>query len=401
MQLTLLTGEYPPMQGGIADYTAHLLDHLAPCGIAATVLTSRRWQTAQAASSSPSAHAITASIPAWGWRCWPHIWAYLKTHQPDLLHIQYQAAMYDLGGWVNGLPWYLKRRGCPVKIITTFHDLRIPYLFPKAGRLRWWSVLGLARFSDGVICTNREDLQTLGRHIRHLGQSTVIPLGNNIEPQLPPDYDRQSWRQRYQAEADTLLLAYFGFLNASKGGEALVESVALLRQRGINARLLLIGGEVGDADGSNQRQAEQIQALIAAHGLAEFVHRTGYVGQQAVSANLMAADAVVLPYRDGVSFRRTTLIAALRHGCPIVSTLPTDLSLIPEIRANQTMLLARPDEAESLAETISRLVDNPTLRAKLSDGARHLGDLFEWPHIAQKTATFYQQILAKTGPQSP
>lgn len=383
------------MQGGIADYTAHLIDHLSSFssgGIASTVLTSRRWQTAQTASSRPPAHAITASIPNWGWRCWSHIANYLKTNQPKLLHIQYQAAMYDLGGWVNWLPWYLKRCGCPVKVITTFHDLRSPYLFPKAGRLRWWSVLGLARFSDGVICTNREDWQTLSQNIRHLNRHEVIHLGNNIEPQLPTRYQRQVWRQRYQAEADTLLLAYFGFLNASKGGEELVESVALLRQRGIKARLLLIGGEVGDADTTNQHQAEQIQALIAAHGLAEFVHRTGYVDEQAVSANLMAADAVVLPYRDGVSFRRTTLIAALRHGCPIVSTMPTDLSLIPEIKPNQTMLLARPHEAASLAETISRLVDNPTLRAQLSDGARRLGDLFEWPHIAQKTAAFYSNF---------
>jgi glycosyltransferase involved in cell wall biosynthesis len=123
------------------------------------------------------------------------------------------------------------------------------------------------------------------------------------------------------------------------------------------------------------------------------VYRTGYISLAEVSANLLAADAVVMPYRDGVSFRRTTLIAALRHGCPVISTRPGDLALIPEIQAGQNMLLAPAHDAEALAGEIAALAHNTALRAALSAGAKSLGTLFEWEKIAAQTAELYRQLV--------
>ena len=111
-----------------------------------------------------------------------------------------------------------------------------------------------------------------------------------------------------------------------------------------------------------------------------------------VSANLLAADAVVMPYRDGVSFRRTTLIAALRHGCPIISTTPNDPASIPEIKPGVNMLLAQPHNADSLAQTLALLANDNALRDRLSHGAKTLGDLFEWYKIANQTATLYRTL---------
>ncbi|GIK42785.1 MAG: glycosyl transferase family 1 [Chloroflexota bacterium] len=418
MKVVFLTGEYPPMQGGIADHTAYLAQHLAPLGIHSSILITRHWREIQASrgfafSSDQSSDLpiIQPSIPNWGWRCWPGIVSFLQIHQPDVLHIQYQAAAFDLGGWINWLPWYLKRRRISTRIVTTFHDLRVPYIFPKAGAFRWKSMLALARHSDAVICTNREDLKQLSTVNNQLSivndqispplprspapLLTLIPLGSNIEPQPPANFERATWRKKYHADEKTLLLAYFGFLNESKGGEELIETLALLRQQGLDARLLLIGGDVGHADPTNIAYAQKVQALIDRRHLANFVYRTGYTGLPEVSANLLAADAVVMPYRDGVSFRRTTLIAALRHGCPVISTYPTDPSLIPEIRPGENMLLVPPRDAAALAQTIAALANNPALRQKLALGSKQLGDLFEWGKIAGDTAELYRRICRR------
>ena len=415
LKVTFLTGEYPPMQGGIADHTAYLAQHLASLNVESSILISRHWQERGGDEAIPQGYNVRrgrdltspsprvfATLPNWGWRCWPGVANFLKVHQPNVLHIQYQAAAFDLGGWVNWLPWYLKKRGVSTRLVTTFHDLRIPYIFPKAGSFRWRSILTLARHSDAVICTNRADLQTLQRAL-HVGQAnsltnqpspllTLIPLGSNVEPQPPPIFDRMAWRKKYEANADTLLLAYFGFLNESKGGEELIEALALLRQQSFDARLLLIGGELGHADPTNAAYAQRVQALIDRHHLTDFVHRTGYIGLPEVSANLLAADAVVMPYRDGVSFRRTTLIAALRHGCPVVSITPTDPSTIPEIHSGENMLLAPPRDATALAQAIASLAGDTALRQKLAVGSKQLGDLFEWDKIAGATAELYQRL---------
>ncbi|MCP4363208.1 MAG: glycosyltransferase, partial [Chloroflexi bacterium] len=297
-KVTFLTGEYPPMQGGIADYLAHLTEYITPLGTDSSILITRRWQ-----ETLPPNHQlpIYPTIPNWGWRCWPAITKFLNTHQPDVIHIQYQAAAFDLGGWINWLPWYLKKRHTTTKVVITFHDLRMPYIFPKAGPFRWKSILALARYSDAVICTDRENTYTLQLAIPALNnieetnnqlpitnyrpepsrrdqspnlpisQSpllTHIPLGNNAEPQPPPNFNRITWRAKYNVQDNTLLLAYFGFLNESKGGEELIEALALLRQQGIDAHLLFIGGEVGDADPTNITYAQRVQALIDRHRLA-------------------------------------------------------------------------------------------------------------------------------------
>ncbi|MBN1994229.1 MAG: glycosyltransferase family 4 protein [Anaerolineae bacterium] len=400
MKVTFLTGEYPPMQGGIADHTACLAEHLIPLGVESSILIGRYWQDAAHEvniSCLPFPAHIHPVLPNWGWRCWPGVVHFLKKHQPDVLHIQYQAAAFDLGGWVNWLPWYFQKRNLKTRIVTTFHDLRVPYIFPKAGSFRWRSMLALARHSHAVICTNRQDLYTLQTALNIEPSSSAprlahIPLGSNVEPQPPADFDRPAWRKKYQITAETLLLAYFGFLNQSKGGEELIEALALLRQQGIDARLLLIGGEMGHADPTNAAYAQKVQTLIDRHCLAGFIYRTGYVGLPEVSANLLAADVVVMPYRDGVSFRRTTLIAALRHGCPVVSTFPTDASLVPEIKPGENMLLVQPRNARALAGIISPLAQDHVLRQKLSQGVKVLGGLFEWNNIARHTTELYRTL---------
>jgi len=391
MRLCFLTGEYPPMQGGVADHTAHLARQLSDLGVEVLVLTSHK--AAGAAPDRPGRDprvVVYPTVGSWGFSCWRHIGRFLAEQRPDVLHIQYQAAAYDLAGWVNLLPWRLRRQRNRPRLVVTFHDLRVPYLFSKAGPLRWRAILWLARYADGVIVTNAEDAQTLHRY-PWSGHVQLVPLGSNVEPAPPPGYERLAWRRRLGIADDELLLAYFGFLNQSKGGETLVLALDQLRQRNCPASLLMIGGQVGDVDPSNQAYAERVRQLIHARGLGERVHWTGFVSPDEVSAHLLAADAVVMPYQDGVSFRRTTLIAALRHGCPVVTTQPA--VPLPELRDGENVLLVRAGDPGALAEALSRLAGDAELRARLAAGALELGRGFDWSHVTQQTLAVYRRVM--------
>jgi glycosyltransferase involved in cell wall biosynthesis len=388
MKVCFLTGEYPPMQGGVADHTAHLAQQLVGLGATVSILTSHKAAiNFQPMNFNPQVYPI---VKGWHLGCWWQIQGWLKEHRPSVLHIQYQAAAYDLTGWVNWLPWWLRRYRTRPRLVVTFHDLRVPYLFPKAGPLRWGSILALARYSDAVIVTNEEDKKTLIPRLLDADSLTLIPLGSNVELQLPSDYERDHWRARIGADDHTLLLAYFGFLNQSKGGEDLVLALERLARRGYDAHLLMIGGQLGDVDPTNRAYAEQVRSLIQERGLAERVHWTGYTSPDEVSANLLAADVVVMPYRDGVSFRRTTFIAALCHGRPVVTTRPS--VPLAELRDGDNVLLAAPCDVDLLARAIIRLADDADLRTHLSEGARVLGQQFSWDKIARQTADVYRRV---------
>jgi glycosyltransferase involved in cell wall biosynthesis len=189
--------------------------------------------------------------------------------------------------------------------------------------------------------------------------------------------------------ADAVLVGYFGFLNATKGIDALIEGVALAVEQGINARLVMVGGRTGDSDPANVAYAKEIDALIAQKNLQ--VYFTGFADGAEVSRHLYACDLVALPYRDGVSFRRGSFMAAIAHGCAIITTFPT--VELPELGDGKNVRLIPPDSPSAVARAIRELVGDPVLRERLQVGAKQLAERFTWDRIAAQTADFYREII--------
>jgi glycosyltransferase involved in cell wall biosynthesis len=387
MRIGLVTGEYPPRQGGVGDFTRELGATLAGLGHEAHVIT-REETSLGAEDTNPESQdpnfRVHRAVRGWSWAALWGVRALARRLGLEVLNVQYQAAAYDLGAPIHFLP-----RLAGVPVVVTFHDLRIPYLFPKAGGLRRRAVLALARSASAAIVTNAEDEESLRRAggVRRLAQ---IPIGSNIAPTLPKGYDRTAWRARLGFAPGDWLLGYFGFLSASKGGETLVRALARLAEAGCPARLLLIGGPAGASDPTNLGYGGGVDTLTASLGVRERVQRTGFVHAAEVPAHLAACDVLVLPYADGASFRRGSLMAALAHGCAIVSTTPA----VPQagLQDGENIRLAPPGDAEACASAVQELMADPTLRERLGRGARALAAEFDWKRIAERTAALLSEV---------
>ncbi len=385
MRIVLISGEFPPMQGGVGDYTREIAHAWTAQGHQVWVVVS---QTLRDAYPSPQSlpWQVLPVVPAWTRACWSPIAAAIHQVQPDVVNVQYQAAAYDMRSpAINLLPWRIGRSRAMPPLVITFHDLQTPYLFPKAGPLRGWAVRLLARHSHAAIVTNAEDLNT-ARSWQFLASPPdrwhQIPIGSNIAVNPPPNFDREAWRRQRGYGPGSFVWAYFGFLNESKGGETLVRALALAP---CDTHLLMIGGRVGSSDPTNQAYADRVEGLMRELGVIERVQWTGYVPPAEVSAALLSSDAMMLPYRDGISFRRGSLHAALAHGCAIVSTTPR--IQLPELVDGENVLLTPPQNARSLEQAARRLQTDPTLRQRIGDGARRLAQQFTWEHIAQRTVS--------------
>ena len=395
MKVLLVTGEYPPKQGGVGDYTHELGKALLALGVEADALTSGEEVSplTDAALPSPGEPRVLRPVARWGWTCLPLILKQVREARPDVLHIQYQTAAFAMRPAINFLPWWTRKRlgQAAPRTVATFHDVKVPYLFPKAGPLRWWITLWLARTSEATIVTNVEDQQQLAPY-RWRRTPYLIPIGSNIAPHLPAGYDRDQQRARWGFIPEDIVLCYFGFLNESKGGEALIRVLDRLVKSGYNSHLLMIGGKVGSSDPTNIAYAQHIDALVEASGLAERVRRTGFSEASEVSANLVASDICLLPYRDGASFRRGSFMAALAHGRPIVSTQPR--VPIPQLVDGENIALAPPDDIAKLAARVEELIKNPQHREALGKGAQELSRSFGWDEIARQTVEVYRDLGA-------
>lgn len=379
MQLTLLSGEYPPQPGGVGDYTRQLAIALRGRGHTVSVLTIQGGRLlAYGAGDEARTLPGTRAGLTWSVRCWPAVIAALRELRPDWLHIQYQTGAYAMRPGVNFLPWRLRGLPARPRVAVTFHDLLVPYLFPKAGPVRGWVNRRLAADADAVVATNRADLAQLSPFgARH------IPIGSNIPVAPPSGYTPERWRAELGVGQGELLVAYFGLLSPSKGVDVLVEALAGLARPW---RLLLIGGAAHLP--SDQAHAQAVRARVAELGLGERLIVTGHVAPEEVSAHLLAADLVALPFRDGASFRRGSLLAALAHGRPLVTTRPAD-SADAALLAPAAALVPTGDSA-ALAVVLAQLADDAGTRAALAAAGPPLAARFSWETIAAQHEALYQ-----------
>jgi glycosyltransferase involved in cell wall biosynthesis len=260
--------------------------------------------------------------------------------------------------------------------------------------VRDWVTHQLARGCAAAIATNDQDyaqLETL-----NLKRTTLIPIGSNVATTPPASYDRRAWRAQIGVREDEMLLGYFGFLNASKGGETLMRALARVPR----AKLLMIGGQVGASDPTDVAYLARVQALVAELGLTARVLWTDYAPDEIVTANFLATDVCVLPYRDGASYRRGTLMAALAHGIATVTTIEKTKAVsgqrsavkLPVLRDGENCLLVSPDDPRALADAIQCAMASPGLRAKIGAGARALAQHFTWEKIARQHWELYRRI---------
>ena len=386
MRICLISGEFPPMQGGVGDYTRELGHAMAILGHDVMILTS-----VNAAGMEQSVDfRVFPIVEDWGWFFLRSANTFFAQKSPDVVNIQYQTAAYGMKPAINLLPGYMRLRGGkrPIMVVT-FHDLLVPFLFRGAGPLRRWVTDVLARRVDGVVATNEEDAASLDERAPDTPRR-LIPIGSNITPTSLDEFDRQTWRDRWGITKDQLALSYFGFLNQSKGGEELIEALGKLVAGGRGAKLIMIGGQVGASDPTNMAYLSHVEQLIDRLSLEERVIWTDYLPDHEVTATLKASDVCVLPYRDGVSTRRGTLMAALAHGLPIVTTTPR--VPLAQFRDGENMLLVPPENPDAIAGAVARLADDAALREQVGAGAAALAEQYTWPAIAEATMKFYADL---------
>jgi len=386
----MVAGEFPPLHGGLGDYTNLLCEHLVPLGIEVGVVTAK----AAGESARGKGFPVAPAVAHWDLMCWPELGKRIRTMNANVIHVQYQTAAYGLHPAINLLPLALHMAKNPAKVVFTFHDLQAPYKAWLRGPARGMAMRVGERYCDGFVATNSADFQQLlaSQPGPPSARYHLIPIGANVLNHPPRRYTRDALRKRLGATARTLLLSHFGLLNQSKGLQDLLVAIKLLVEQGRDVRLVLIGGTTGSSDVTNMAFANDVRAQIQQLGLGGRVVETGFLEPEQVTAHLLACDACVLPYRDGASFRRGTLMAALEHGLCLVTTQPAEVDLVDGINAR----LADPGNPVNLARVIDDLAEDEVTRRRLGLEAAKLGKRFGWPSIAEKHLGLYLELLEET-----
>jgi glycosyltransferase involved in cell wall biosynthesis len=194
-----------------------------------------------------------------------------------------------------------------------------------------------------------------------------VPVGSNI-PVAPGD--GRSLRTSAGIPEDAPLLGVFSLFGAAKGYSLLEAAWRTASLRADQPFIVLIG--------ASAEEAARHLPEMAAHPRCR---ATGYLSQDDVSRWLSEVDLLLAPFEDGVSSRRTSVIAALAHSVPVVTTRGrnTDpLFLDSPLRVTS-------GDASVFAREMLALLDSADDRAALGAASRVFCDRhFSWPAIARQ-----------------
>jgi hypothetical protein len=165
-------------------------------------------------------------------------------------------------------------------------------------------------------------------------------------------------RDEFTQGNNTLVIGHFGSF-----GDGLVPR---LLASVLPPVLLANAGRVGVLVGrGGEAFAGKLIAEYAA--LAGRLHATGELPAEAAAAHLRACDLLLQPYPDGVSGRRTSLMAGLALGVPAATTHGPATE---PVWRDGCVALAPPDDPAALVAVVERLLADPAARRRLGEKGR-------------------------------
>jgi hypothetical protein len=266
-------------------------------------------------------------------------------------------------GWKGmNVPFCLWLRCQRRRVVVMFHEVAFPVVAGQPrkhrllARMTGWMAALVSRSADHRFVSTPSWVPLLER-LAPGAAATWLPVPSTVNTHPGPEAVARC-RGRIQPGTGGVVLGHFGTF-----GHAIAEAVAaalppLLRAGPQRTGLLI--GRGSDAFANRLRRAHPC--------LAGQVRATGEVSAEEVAAHLAACDLLVQPYPDGATSRRTTLMAGLALGVPVVTTEGRHSEAL--WRQSGAVELVPADDPDQLARAAERLLRDPRARANLGKAAR-------------------------------
>lgn len=219
----------------------------------------------------------------------------------------------------------------------------------------------------------------------------IVPCGVDTKELGPGS---RGLRARFGLGDDEFVVLQLGRLVPRKGIDNVIRGVAaLVREHGVEAKLLVVGGESDDADPALTPEIGRLRRIADDAGLAERVIFTGCRPRPALRDFYCAADVfATTPWYEPFGI---TPLEAMACGCPVVGAAVGGIK--HTVVDNVTGYLVPPDDPAQLAERLARLQRNPA-RARLFGraGMRRVRSAFTWQRVASALESVYLGLQPET-----
>lgn len=334
MKIAMVTGSYPPDVCGVGDYTHRLVTELKELQCDIEIVTGYKWCISEFLM-------IRKSL----------------LRDFDIIHIQYPTVGYGhslIPQLLTMLP----------NVVITVHEVSQVHVLRKI------SLLPFFILSKNVIFTSEFELRYVKNKIKLIPfQSHIIPIGSNISsPKIPMIKNNHK-------------IVYFGLIRKKKGIEQVIALSKKFKSLEKNMEIQIIGLVEKKMEKYFEHLKEEtknlpIEWLI---GLPE----------KEVSLLLSRAEIAYLPYPDGASERRGSLLALLSNGVAVITTKGQFTS------SDMYSSMLFTENIDEVLQCIECLIQNKNLKKQLVQQGLAYAKRFTWQQIALDHIKVYESLLKK------
>ncbi len=297
--------------------------------------------------------------------------------------------------WLSGWAAHLVKRYWDTPFVQMFHTTahqknKVANVADRETDLRQQIERRLLSLADGMIAANPEERADL---IWRFGTPTekvcTIPPGVNLDHFQP--FDKAAARARLGLAPEDRVVLFVGRIDPIKGIDTLIEAVALMagNPRLPDPTVLFVGGDL-DQLGQPTGPLAGVVETVRRRGLDGFFRFIGSRPQAELPSIYSAADVVAVPS----NYESFGLVAveAMACGTPVVATRAGGLAFTVE--EGVSGLLVAPRAPAELAEALTSLITDESLRRSLAAGARPTAERFAWPAVAASVLHIYERLSA-------
>src|SRR5215216_3852407 len=418
MKVLIVSGEYPPMKGGVGRYTFNLVHalHKKPdvevsLAIGADDAATLTSDPSQDTNNDVAITTYRGTIRKGDKRNSDRILQIVSEIKPDVVNIQYERGLYEVDTTIRHTFWRLVHgstldrfyRTCPVPTVSTLHTVfpqdeysayvkdralrkegRFGFLpLPLRAAIRRWVMeqrydllLNVVSQSDDIISPARtlQEVVRRGIVIYHGAEPTI-----ELSSPSSPINDKTEFRKDFGLPLDKMLLLAFGYAGSYKGFDVLdslglPDGWSLVVKQTKHERGLEKPIEIGKNNGEN---------VISLN--------LGYLDDTTMSKLFFACDAIIFPYKivsvSGVMFD------ALAHGLPFIAS---DLRFFKEF-ADMGLGIVCNRNVQSFERSISTLaLEYHEYKTRVEQFSSEL----RWSNIAKNHIEFFSGLTSQYNDES-
>jgi glycosyltransferase involved in cell wall biosynthesis len=291
----------------------------------------------------------------------------IKRHEVELFH-----------GLSNELPKGMHKSDIPS--VVTIHDLifmRYPEFYNSIDRKIYFKKVKYAcQAADQIIAISKQTKRDIETFF-HVSPGKVELIYQPVAPAFFEKQDIVAIRKKYSLPEDFILAV--GTLEPRKNQLALLQAVRSTRNE---VPVVFVGKQ-------NASYVAEMNRFIDENGMATRVRfLSGLPDQDLAGVYQCATLSAYISVFEGFGL---PVIEAMACGCPVLTSA---VSVLPET-AGEAAVLCHPAKIEDIAEKITTIWDNESLRNEMIQKGKIRAEQFHPENYAKNLISLYAKILGK------